>query len=1257
MRRTLPILVGFCAVTGSLYASQTTPSSGAGQRGAAPPATGVVFGTVVDAETKRPIPGAVIVFGGPTSLEALQAGATLSQQRRLIANANGRFVVTGVPAGPLTLSVTAPGYLTGGHGQRRPAGPTRAVMMADGQREGPVTIQLWKPAAIEGRLVDEAGEPIVRASVRALRRIWNAGKATFISTTLTNTDDRGAFRLAGLVPGDWAVVVPATYDTTPASLNEEYRRAVSQGGQASQNLLSAVRNSGGPSPGSAGERVGQFVVSSSVSSNGVLFSEDGKGVLVYPTVFFPALGPDGVEVVRLESGQQLTGVELQGIPARTVTVSGQLMGPDGPAARTGVRLMPVALLGTEPESTFETARAATDVNGNFTFVGVTPGEYEVKATVIPRPQLGAATTIMTTAGGTTITSMSTMNGAPDVPAEPTLWATARVSVGSQDVAAVSLTMRSGPRVNGRIEFTGTGTPPTAAQWQRAAVTLRPLDAAQPLLITPGRFDAEGRFRTMGYPAGRYLITATPPGPGWYFQSATIAGRDVSLEALTLEDADVNEVVITYSDKRTELSGAVTASVGSDPDGIVIAFPSDLRAWVRNGMNPRQTVAARVRSDGRYTITGLPAGEYMLAGVPSDVEVQTGNLEFYEALTRQATRVVLADGDQKTMDVRIVVAGEPGWFEGPAQEGAGPYVPEDQTAQASTRDQSGPSTGSGSISGVVTLDDDARTPVRRASVRLIGAVASGVSTVTSTDDQGRFIFRDLPAARYNLQASRQGFVSGSHGQSRPGTGQGAPVAIADGQHLTDVRIVVGRGAVIAGRIVDEFGQPVERARVSVMEFRTVKGERVLAAVGLGGSQTDDRGEFRMFGLTPGEYAVAVSTVTTSGDLRRVTEAEIEWADRQSGQPPPAQGPPVGAAPTYFPGTADPAGAVLVRVGSGEERTGIDFVTQLVRTATVSGRIEMPDGTPPRTVQLSVVNESRVSSPFFVGSLFARTNPDGTFTSANVPPGKYTLLARAADGAPPAPSRATPAGARPAQPAMTLWAMQEVMVTGDDVSGVIVRLAPGMTISGRLTFDGAADTTPAAVAGYSVRVSSAATTGVSTGVPVATVNPDGTFEVRGLAPGPYRLSVSIPRAGPLPAWTVRSIRHGEKDLAEAIFDVQAGVDMTGLDVVLTDQVTEVSGHVLDQQGRPVTDYSVIFLPTDERHWQLGTRRRPPPQRPDTTGRFRLVDLAPGEYYLALVTEYEPDQLSDAAFLQSLIPAAIKFTLAEGERKVQDVKLAGG
>lgn len=1258
MRRTLPILFGFCAVTVSLYASQAPAASGAGQ--AAPPSpTGVVVGTVVDAGTGRPIPGAEVMVGAQPTLGTVQAGTPPPTPRRLIANANGRFVVTAVPTGPLMLSVTAPGYLPGGHGQRRPGGPTRALVMADGQREGPVTIRLWKPAAIEGRLVDEAGEPIVRASVRALRRMWNAGKATFVSSASTNTDDRGAFRLAGLVPGDWCVVVPATYDTTPASVHDEFMGATLRGGPAPQALTTAIRNSGGPTPGNAGERVGQFVVASSGPTNGISISDDARRVLVYPTLFYPALGQDGIEVVTLDSGQELGGVELQSIPTATVSVTGQLLGPDGPAARTGVRLVPMPLLRAEPETIFETARATTDVNGTFTFLGVPAGEYMVKASVIPRPALGGVTTVMTTGGGTTVTTMSA--APPETPSEPTLWATGQVSVGNRDIAALSLTLRPGLRVSGTIEFSGSAAPPAAVQWQRAAVSLRPLDAAQPPFISPGRFDGDGRFRTMGYSPGRYVIVATPPGPDWFLQSAMLAGRDVSLEPLTLEDADIADVVVTYSDRQTEVSGLVSAPVGGDPDGIVVAFPSDVRAWVQRGMNTRQTSSARVRSDGRYTIKGLPAGEYLLAGVPSDVDVQTGNVEFYEALTSQATRVVLAHGDQKSVDVRIVEAREAAWHDDDGQAlGSGPFVPESQAAQMPPREQALPATGSGSISGVVTLDDDASTPLRRATVRLIGSSATSVSRLTSTDDQGRFVFRDLPVGRYNVVASRLGYVSGSHGQSRPGIGQSAPVALGENQHLSDVRVRVGRGAVIAGRIVDEFGQPVDSGRVSLMQFRTVNGERVLSAVVTGGlalAPTDDRGAYRLYGLPAGEYAIAVTTLDSGGELRRVTESEIEWADRSSGQPPPAQGPTVGVAPTYFPGTADPAGAVLVRVGPGEERTGIDFVTQFVRTAKLSGRIEMPDGTAPRMVQLSIVNESRAASPLFMGSLLARANPDGTFTSANLPPGKYTLLARAADSAAPAPARATAAGARPAQPAMTLWAIQEVILSGDDVSGVVVRLAPGMTISGRLRFDGATQAAPSSVTGYSVRVSSAANSGVSTGVPTATVNEDGTFQVAGVAPGPYRLSISIPRTGPLPTWTLRGIQHGDRDLADAAFDIQAGVDLADLDVVLTDRVTQVSGNVLDQQGRPVSDYSVILLPTDEQLWENGTRRRPPPQRPDTTGRFRAVGLPPGEYYLALVTEYEPDQLSDTAFLQSLIPAAIKITLAEGEHKVQDIKLAGG
>ena len=111
------------------------------------------------------------------------------------------------------------------------------------------------------------------------------------------------------------------------------------------------------------------------------------------------------------------------------------------------------------------------------------------------------------------------------------------------------------------------------------------------------------------------------------------------------------------------------------------------------------------------------------------------------------------------------------------------------------------------------------------------------------------------------------------------------------------------------------------------------------------------------------------------------------------------------------------------------------------------------------------------------------------------------------------------------------------------------------------------------------------------------------------------------------------------------------------MLPPRAPEVGGDVTRGAGKPVTDHHVIILPVDSSLWSVGIRRRPIPQRPDTTGRFRMIDLAAGDYYLALIAEYDPAQLSDTTFLESLLPSAVKFTLKEGERKVQDVKLAGG
>jgi hypothetical protein len=59
-------------------------------------------------------------------------------------------------------------------------------------------------------------------------------------------------------------------------------------------------------------------------------------------------------------------------------------------------------------------------------------------------------------------------------------------------------------------------------------------------------------------------------------------------------------------------------------------------------------------------------------------------------------------------------------------------------------------------------------------------------------------------------------------------------------------------------------------------------------------------------------------------------------------------------------------------------------------------------------------------------------------------------------------------------------------------------------------------------------------------------------------------------------------------------------------------------------------------------------------DSRGSYRISGLPPGTYYLSAVTDAEPSELADPAFLEQLAAASLTFTLKEGEVKVQDLKI---
>jgi hypothetical protein len=606
--------------------------------------------------------------------------------------------------------------------------------------------------------------------------------------------------------------------------------------------------------------------------------------------------------------------------------------------------------------------------------------------------------------------------------------------------------------------------------------------------------------------------------------------------------------------------------------------------------------------------------------------------------------------------------------------------------AQTRDAAQPVPGgSASLSGVVTGTDDPPAPIRQAIVTLSGPNLGGDRSVV-TDEGGRFAFDRLPAGAFTVTASKASFLAASFGAKRPAH-PGTPVAVAAGQRVTGLSLRLAKGGVIAGVVRTADGVPLPG--MQVMAVRDGDPPPRVGLPGLGamdGTLTDDRGAYRLFGLAPGAYVVvALMTSVQQAEMHRRTTAEIDAAFReaqQKGTAPPA--PPVPppifvAAPVYYPGTVVAASAVRLDVTVGSTHDDVSFAVEPVPSAAVDGIVQRPAGrTGTVTLVISGAGSPMPLSISMAPRLLAAPGPDGHFRYVNLAPGHYSIAAIMTDssqgpaGSPAGRGRADVGGGGRGVPSPvtnsppTWWASAGVDVNGEDVSGVSLVMQPGMSFSGRVVFD-ATTATPAkdlttmrVTLAPLVSLGSAMMNGTSYGLmqrgAFASVRDDGTFDIAGLAPGSYRLTVATPGANGLADFWTRSAVGEGLDLLDTLVTVAPGRDVERVVVTLTDRHTEIAGALQTPAGRPATEYFVVALPTDRALW-LPNARRVRSTRPATDGQFAFADLPPGSYVLAAVDDLEPTDLSDPKFLEAIAGAGVQLTLGEGEKKRQDLRLSGG
>ncbi len=580
----------------------------------------------------------------------------------------------------------------------------------------------------------------------------------------------------------------------------------------------------------------------------------------------------------------------------------------------------------------------------------------------------------------------------------------------------------------------------------------------------------------------------------------------------------------------------------------------------------------------------------------------------------------------------------------------------QSNQPALRDVGPRPTGTAVLVGRVR-EAGSGAPVRRALVALDTGDGRAPRTVIS-DDGGGFAFDRLPASRLLVSASKAGWVTTFYGATRPGR-TGTRIPLANGQRL-EIDLLLVRGGVIAGRVVDERGHPMAGQWPRLLQFRQIGDLRLLVPVGaaLGSGafhrSTDDRGEYRLFGLLPGDYVISVQPSIDTASV--ATADELQWAMQPPGtRLAPAAGRPVSFAPSYHPGTVEAALAVPVTLRPGDEQLGVDVAVSLLPMSRVDGVVTRADGQPAQGAQVAMV--ARRQATVEATSMRTTAGADGRFAIPAVPPGDYRLTAWLIARVP-----ARGSGAAAATPASEQWGGVDLAVRGQDIDAVSVALTQASMVTGRVVFEASSKQPPDPA---SVRLSFmpvptllAAMYGIKSAVQarMGNVKADGTFSLAGFEPDRYVVAAVFPGMSLATGvqWLLKSVRVGGTDVGD-LLEVQAGRDLSGVVLTFTDRVASIAGLLLDAEGRPAPEYSVFAFPADRSAWTPWARSGGlDPVRPGTDGRFRVGALLPGEYYLAVVTSIESDDATNPSFLETLVPLAIRLMVAEGEQKTQDLKI---
>jgi protocatechuate 3,4-dioxygenase beta subunit len=521
--------------------------------------------------------------------------------------------------------------------------------------------------------------------------------------------------------------------------------------------------------------------------------------------------------------------------------------------------------------------------------------------------------------------------------------------------------------------------------------------------------------------------------------------------------------------------------------------------------------------------------------------------------------------------------------------------------------------SAAISGRVT-DQASGRPIQRAIVFIHGQVkeSDGRPRDAVTDADGRYEFVGLEPGEYAVIAGppelRATFLRQAFGEAGPMDVNDRPVpnlVLKGGEVRNDVHMSLARALAIEGRVTDENEEPM--AEVNVQLFRSDGTEYPARPM-----STDDRGEFRFFGLPPGRYHVCARPRSgfarpAADDLRYVRTCHLASTQKSA------------------------AADVVLTSG---DASGIDIRLQRSKTYSLSGSIVDASGTPADQAFVGAIGDEESTSANAVSK-------QGRFVLSGLAPGRYVLTASI--GGPRDPGDLRP----PTRERETAWAT--IDMANGDFSDVVLTLSKPQTVAGRVVFESS-----------KTRVPKGAGLVIQTNVlpnqwrfypsrpPFSPVNDALSFQLTGI----YHFPLIVGIGGFPDGWVLQSVRYGGADITDRPTDLAAEPRSRRIEIVLTDRVARPNVRVTNPDGTPARRVRVVLFPADSARWKV--LRFAPLRDIDRDGRLKLAAVAPGEYLLVALDDADASVLyREPERIESVAPLARRVTIAENDERVFELQ----